>query len=129
MKKQKTKPAKPIKPVKKAAAASVPARKILYLENDPAFAKKQGYNPLLLTKIQSAGNIQFHNPKYIQIGAYYVACLTVLELPSEPEDFWLQGLLDIDQAMVTIDIGAMDMEAVKYKLDRSIAELESRKSR
>ncbi len=129
MKKQKTKPVKPIKPVKKAAPASLPTRKILYLENDPAFAKKQGYNPLLLTKIQSAGNIQFHNPKYIQIGAYYVACLTVLELPSEPEDFWLQGLLDIDQAMVTIDIGAMDMEAVKYKLDRSIAELESRKSR
>lgn len=117
------------KPAKKQAITPVPARKILYLENDPVFAKAQGYNPLLLTKIQSEGNIRFSDPKYIQIGSYYVACLTVLELPSEPEDFWLQGLLDIDQALVTIDIGAMDMEAVKYKLDRSIAELESRKSR
>jgi hypothetical protein len=117
------------KPAKKQAVTPVPARKILYLENDPAFAKAHGYNPLLLTKIQSEGNVRFSDPKYIQIGSYYVACLTVLELPSEPEDFWLQGLLDIDQALVTIDIGAMDMEAVKYKLDRSIAELESRKSR
>lgn len=116
-----------IKKIKKQPAAA--GRKIQYLENDPFFAKQKGYNPILLSKIQPAGNMRFDDPAYMKIGSYYIACLHVLELPSEPGDFWLQGILNIDQAMTVIDIGNMDMEQVKYKLDRSITELETRKSR
>ena len=120
-------------PVKKdsaaAATTSRPARKIKYLENDAVFAKAHGYNPILLSKIQPLGNMSFRHLKYTQIGSYYVACLHVLELPSEPSDFWLQGLCNINRAMTIIDVGNMDMELVKDKLDRSIGELETRKSR
>lgn len=120
-------------PVKKDSAAAAttprPARKIKYLENDAVFAKAHGYNPILLSKIQPLGNMSFRHLKYTQIGSYYVACLHVLELPSEPSDFWLQGLCNINRAMTIIDVGNMDMELVKDKLDRSIGELETRKSR
>ncbi|MCH3972387.1 MAG: DUF87 domain-containing protein [Oscillospiraceae bacterium] len=114
---------------KEKKKALAPPRKILYLENDPAFAKKAGYNPYLMTKIQPEGNLDFSDVKFIRIGSSYTACLQITEMPQEPLDFWGQFLVNIDEANVTIDLGNPDQKDAKEKLDRSIMELESRPSK
>ncbi len=88
--------------------------------------KKLDYNPNLIDKIQPCGGIIFKD-NYIKKGDGYEACINIYDYPHEVNYFWLKGLIkELDDTVVTIDIGTANRNEILKKIDRSMKEHGSR---
>ena len=76
----------------------------------------------LFEYIQPAGGITFKEPSYIQTGEGYVRCLHVYQLPKVLDDFWLDHIFGIDDAVITLDIHAQDSAEAKKNINKSLQE-------
>lgn len=93
------------------------------LPNDP---KKRSepllYNPYLLELLQPKGGISFRDEKFIKTGDGYEACVHVYQFPRHVPSLWLSGIVNIDGAVTTVDIGTKDKLEVQRNINRSIQE-------
>lgn len=94
-------------------------------ELDKAKAKL-GYNPMLLARIQPAGNLSCKDAKYIQTGDGYITCLQVYSYPDVTYDFWLHKLTGINGVVTTADIATKDKNEAEADIIRSLDELQQR---
>lgn len=85
-----------------------------------------GYNPYLLSEIQPQGGVKFQEDKIIK-GDGYEACLDVFALPKKELDaFWLDNILNIPNTIGTVDIATENKSVVLKKIEKALAEQESR---
>lgn len=114
---------------KKAAKKAEPTRLQLmpqFVDNDPVFAKKHGYNPFLISRTQPGGNLSFKSDRYIETGDGYVCCIHLYGLPKTVRAFWLQQIMGMEGVFTTLDVAPADLKEIKKRLTRSITEVESR---
>ncbi len=76
----------------------------------------------LFSHIQPAGGITFKDPSYITTGDGYVRCLHIYKLPKILDDFWLDHIFNIKNAIVTMDISTKDSAEVKKNINKSLKE-------
>lgn len=76
----------------------------------------------LFEYIQPKGGITFRDPNTILMGDGYVRVLHVYQLPKQLDDFWLDQVVNIPDAITTIDIATRDSAEVKKNINRSLKE-------
>lgn len=80
----------------------------------------------LFEYMQPQGGCTFKEPNYIVTGDGYVKVLHIYKLPTMLKDYWLKNLLQIKDAIATIDISTRDKYEVQRNLNKSISEESSR---
>ena len=90
--------------------------------------QKNGYDPILLASIQSQGGVSFKDEKIIKTGDGFESCVYVYQYAKNIHYCWLSHLLNIDNAVVTLDIGTENILEVKRNINKSMQEQESRYS-
>lgn len=80
----------------------------------------------LLNKIQPQGGISFRDESYVKTGTGYECCIHVYTYPSEATQNWLFTISNINDTVVTIDIGTDDIYEVKKNINRSLKEQNTR---
>ena len=88
--------------------------------------KKTGYDPVLIEAIQPQGGVSFKDEKVIKTGDGFEACDYVYQYAKNIHYCWLSHLLNIDNAVVTMDIGTENIAEVKRNINKSMQEQESR---
>lgn len=83
--------------------------------------EQYGYDPFLISAIQPAGGICFY-PAYIRTGSSFGAVLTIYDWKSELDMHWLSPLVNQDNVIVSVDMGAANAREVKRMIDRSFTE-------
>lgn len=76
----------------------------------------------LFEYIQPAGGITFKEPTHIVTGEGYVSCIHVYQLPKILDDFWLDHIFGIQDAVVTLDIHTKDNVEAKKNINKSLQE-------
>lgn len=104
---------------------------ISYLKNvfkektDEEMKAEKGYNPYLVAQIQPQGGVSF-NANYIRQGDGYMTCVHVYKYQSLVTDFWLEQLMSMENAIVTLDVATADKRQVVEDINKSMAEQDSR---
>ena len=83
--------------------------------------EKYGYDPFLISAIQPAGGIHFY-PAYVRTGSSFGAILTIYDWKSELDMHWLSPIVNQDNVIVAVDMGAANAREVKRMIDRSFTE-------
>ncbi|EAF1137883.1 type VI secretion protein, partial [Listeria monocytogenes] len=68
------------------------------------------------------GGITFRLEKVVQKGSSYEAIYHVTVYPSEANLFWLEGIMGLDDIVVTTDVKHIDKEEAKDSIGNSIEE-------
>ena len=87
---------------------------------------KYGYNPYLMETLQPQGGISFRDERLIKTGDGYEACIQVYQFPKSVNTFWLATLMNIGNAITTVDVKTESFSEVKKNIDKSIEEQKSR---
>lgn len=83
---------------------------------------KQGFYAPFIAAIQPQGGITFRLEKVVQKGSSYEAIYHVTVYPSEANLFWLEGIMGLDDIVVTTDVKHIDKEEAKDSIGNSIEE-------
>ncbi|KAF2427333.1 type IV secretion system protein VirB4 [Bacillus sp. FSL M8-0256] len=94
-------------------------------ELEKEIKRKKGYNPSLLAKIQPQGGISFPE-SYVRKGDGYEACIHVYDYPKMVSDFWLVPLMNMENAITTLDVVSDKKNEVVKALNKSMAEQNAR---
>lgn len=86
----------------------------------------KGYNPVLLSQIQSQGGIDFKNANYIKFGDGYLTCVHVYKYQTLVSDFWLEQIMSMDNALVTLDITTANKRQIIEDINKSMSEQDNR---
>ncbi len=86
----------------------------------------KGYNPELISQVQSQGGINFKNANYVRFGDGYIACVHIYKYQSLVMDFWLEQLMSIENALVTLDITTANKKQIIDDINKSMAEQDTR---
>lgn len=90
-------------------------------KTDEELKAEKGFNPFLLSKIQPQGGIKFESG-YVKTGDGYVSCIHVYKYQSLVGDFWLDELMRIEHAVVTLDVATADKKEIIETINKSMAE-------
>src|SRR5690606_11789154 len=90
-------------------------------KNDDEVKAEKGFNPYLLSKIQPQGGIKFESG-YVKTGDGYVSCIHIYKYQSVVGDFWLDELIRIENAVVTLDVATADKKEIVETINKSMAE-------
>ncbi|WP_203341288.1 VirB4 family type IV secretion system protein [Planococcus beijingensis] len=93
--------------------------------NDEEVKAERGFNPYLLSKIQPQGGIKFESG-YVKTGDGYISCIHVYKYQSLVSDFWLEELMRIEHAVVTLDVATADKKEIIESINKSMAEQNTR---
>lgn len=90
--------------------------------------KKQDiyFDQELYEYVQMQGGITFSDPGYILSGDGYTKVIHLYQLPPTLTDYWMSRLCNIDDTIVTVDIGTRDTAEVKKNLNKALQEELSR---
>ncbi|HDT9226996.1 TPA: DUF87 domain-containing protein [Listeria monocytogenes] len=83
---------------------------------------KQGFYAPFIAAIQPQGGITFRLEKVVQKGSSYEAIYHVTVYPSEANLFWLEGIMGLDDIVVTTDVKHIDKEEAKDSIGNIIEE-------
>lgn len=86
---------------------------------------KANYDKTFLAAIQPQGGIAFAD-KYVKKGDGYEAILHLYEYPTEGDVMWLEGIMTMQNVVVTCDIATMPKEDVVTSINKSLVEQETR---
>ena len=81
-----------------------------------------GYNPYLLAKIGVQGGVSFKDDAVVRIGNGYEECIRIFAYPSEVDRHWLTYIMNIRNAVTTLDVRNLDSHEVKKEINKSISE-------
>ena len=96
--------------------------RVTMMKNKKNKKKNINVDENLFEYIQPAGGITFKEPNYIITGEGYIRCLHLYQLPKLLDDFWLDRLFGIEDAVVIMDINSKDNAEVKKNINKSLKE-------
>lgn len=79
-----------------------------------------------ISRVGTAGGLNFDDEKYVKSGTGYEACLFIYGYPKEVDDFWLSHISSYKDTIFCMDIGSSDKVQVNENLKRSLDEQASR---
>ncbi len=94
-------------------------------KTDEEIKAEKGYNPFLVSQIQPQGGINF-NASYVRLGDGYMSCVHVYKYQTLVTDFWLEQLMSIENAIITIDISTANKRQIIEEINKSMAEQDTR---
>ena len=83
-------------------------------------------NPELIRKIQPHFGIAFTDEKYIKLGDGYEACIYIYGFKRYIREFWLSNIMNINSAVVVLDISTQQKGTIRRTIDKSVAEQNDR---
>lgn len=86
---------------------------------------KKGYNPSFLAAIQPQGGISFHE-SYTRKGDGYETVIQIYDYPTFVNDFWLEKIMNMKNAITTIDVSTAPRSEVIATINQSLTEQENR---
>ncbi|WWU65628.1 hypothetical protein QJR26_04500 [Clostridium baratii] len=87
--------------------------------------KKHKINPFFITEIQPCGGIKAEENKLIK-GDGYETCINIYKTPTEVDVFWLKKIMNLKNAIVTLDIATENKKKAKDKIKMAMKEQASR---
>jgi hypothetical protein len=88
--------------------------------------QNDGIDLALAAKVQPQGSIKFKTSKFAELGDGYVACLTVIDYPTQNlPDFWLNELAAIENVILHQSIGTENRQEMIKTLQNSTGEKSS----
>lgn len=87
---------------------------------------KDGRDLRLLHDVQPQGGVSFKDEKLIKTGDGYEVCLHVYGYPKRIDSFWLTTLVNLNNIVVTIDIGTKNTNDVIQNINKGMDEQSSR---
>lgn len=85
-----------------------------------------GYNPYLLSLVGVQGGVSFKDDAIVRIGNGYEECIRIFAYPSEVDRHWLTYIMNIRNAVTSLDVRNLDSHEVKKEINKSISEYGSR---
>ncbi|RBN36396.1 type IV secretion system protein VirB4, partial [Priestia megaterium] len=65
--------------------------------------QKKGYNPHFVAQIQPQGGVSFKE-NLVRNGDGYSTCIHIYEYPTNVNDFWLEPIMNMPNAITTLDV-------------------------
>lgn len=86
----------------------------------------KGYNPELISQVQSQGGLSFKNANFVRFGDGYLTCVHIYKYQSLVSDFWLEQLMSLENTLVTLDVGTANKKQMIDEINKSMAEQDTR---
>ncbi|MED4170692.1 type IV secretion system protein VirB4 [Priestia megaterium] len=102
---------------------SLPFRK---KEKTPQEIKqKKGYNPYFVAQIQPQGGVSFKE-NLVRNGDGYSTCIHIYEYPTNVNDFWLEPIMNMPNAITTLDVVSDERKQVVEAINKNMSEQNAR---
>ncbi|WP_427127956.1 VirB4 family type IV secretion system protein (plasmid) [Priestia megaterium] len=102
---------------------SLPFRK---KEKTPQEIKqKKGYNPHFVAQIQPQGGVSFKE-NLVRNGDGYSTCIHIYEYPTNVNDFWLEPIMNMQNAITTLDVVSDERKQVVEAINKNMSEQNAR---
>lgn len=95
--------------------------------NEEGSKYEKGYNPFLISEIQSQGGIKF-NESYIRKGDGYEVSVHVYDYQTIVSDYWLEQIMNMPNVVATLDISTPDRKEIMDNINKSMAEQKVRET-
>jgi len=95
-------------------------------KSDDQIKLEKGYNPELISQIQSQGGVSFKSGNYIKTGDGYISCVHVYKYQTLVTDFWLEQLMSMENALVTLDIATPNKKEMIEEINKAMSEQNTR---
>ncbi len=97
------------------------AKVLPFLKNKNKDVKTKQYNPSFLYKIQPAGGVKFEE-NYAKTGNGLETCIQIFDYPAHVQSFWLYDLLNMNNAITSIDIAPTEQSEIVNNINNSLRE-------
>ncbi|WP_257064808.1 VirB4 family type IV secretion system protein [Priestia megaterium] len=102
---------------------SLPFRK---KEKTPQEIKqKKGYNPYFVAQIQPQGGVSFKE-NLVRNGDGYSTCIHIYEYPTNVNDFWLEPIMNMPNAITILDVVSDERKQVVEAINKNMSEQNAR---
>lgn len=96
------------------------------MQDIPQFDSKVQVDQRFFSQVCPQGGLSFRDEKYIKTGDGYEACIYVYQYPTGVPENWLATLMNVRNAVITVDISNEDMNKVRQYVNKSVKEHRSR---
>ncbi|MGG3771030.1 type IV secretion system protein VirB4 [Priestia megaterium] len=87
--------------------------------------QKKGYNPYFVAQIQPQGGVSFKE-NLIRNGDGYSTCIHIYEYPTNVNDFWLEPIMNMPNAITTLDVVSDERKQVVEAINKNMSEQNAR---
>ena len=87
--------------------------------------QKKGYNPYLVAQIQPQGGVSFKE-NLVRNGDGYSTCIHIYEYPTNVNDFWLEPIMNMPNAITTLDVVSDERKQVVEAINKNMSEQNAR---
>lgn len=87
--------------------------------------KKKGYNPYFVAQIQPQGGVSFKE-NLVRNGDGYSTCIHIYEYPTNVNDFWLEPIMNMSNAITTFDVVSDERKQVVEAINKNMSEQNAR---
>ncbi|MDF2014653.1 VirB4 family type IV secretion system protein [Priestia megaterium] len=87
--------------------------------------QKKGYNPYFVAQIQPQGGVSFKE-NLVRNGDGYSTCIHIYEYPTNVNDFWLEPIMNMPNAIATLDVVSDERKQVVEAINKNMSEQNAR---
>lgn len=87
--------------------------------------QKKGYNPYFVAQIQPQGGVSFKE-NLVRNGDGYSTCIHIYEYPTNVNDFWLEPIINMPNAITTLDVVSDERKQVVEAINKNMSEQNAR---
>ncbi|MGG0481488.1 type IV secretion system protein VirB4 [Priestia megaterium] len=87
--------------------------------------QKKGYNPHIVARIQPQGGVSFKE-NLVRNGDGYSTCIHIYEYPTNVNDFWLEPIMNMPNAITTLDVVSDERKQVVEAINKNMSEQNAR---
>lgn len=87
--------------------------------------QKKGYNPYFVAQIQPQGGVRFKE-NLVRNGDGYSTCIHIYEYPTNVNDFWLEPIMNMPNAITTLDVVSDERKQVVEAINKNMSEQNAR---
>ncbi|MGK3722958.1 VirB4 family type IV secretion system protein [Priestia megaterium] len=87
--------------------------------------QKKGYNPYFVAQIQPQGGVSFKE-NLVRNGDGYSTCIHIYEYPTNVNDFWLEPIMNMPNAITTLDAVSDERKQVVEAINKNMSEQNAR---
>ncbi|MCM3186929.1 VirB4 family type IV secretion system protein [Priestia megaterium] len=87
--------------------------------------QKKGYNPHFVAQIQPQGGVSFKE-NLVRNGDGYSTCIHIYEYPTNVNDFWLEPIMNMPNAITTLDVVSDERKQVVEAINKNMSEQNAR---
>ncbi|MGA6840687.1 VirB4 family type IV secretion system protein [Priestia megaterium] len=87
--------------------------------------QKKGYNLYFVAQIQPQGGVSFKE-NLVRNGDGYSTCIHIYEYPTNVNDFWLEPIMNMPNAITTLDVVSDERKQVVEAINKNMSEQNAR---